>query len=338
MSAERVRVAVIGAGSFAQSHLAAYAQLERADVAWICDPDRDAAHAAAERWGVQRIAPDLDTVLADDDVQLVDLVTPVALHAPQAIQVLDAGRFVLCEKPMALGLEEATKVAEADRASAGNLMVKYHQRFDPVHERVRDGLAEQLWGAGLVAHIEILGDHLAALRSPHHWRGNPAMTGGGCLFESGSHLIDLAHFWFGPARRVTATATQLAAGNPDKGEDTATIVVEFESGTMMTLVGFWGAPGWDWRKEIFTSEQNRLSIETGSDNVLRRRDSHGGDEVIAVEEDWFDRSVSRSISHALDCAAGNARPLVSVEDSMQSMRTLDAAYRSIAGGHSVELA
>lgn len=333
-----MRVAVVGAGSFGQAHLRAYAGIERAEVAWVCDPDPDAAQEAARRWDVPHVAADLEQVLADDDVALVDLVTPVWLHAPQARAALAAGKHVLCEKPMATDLREALALAEAAAAAPGHLMVKFHQRFDPVHERLRDGLAEQTWGTGLVAHIEILGDHLAALRSREHWRGDPRLTGGGCLFESGSHLIDLAHFWFGPALRVTATAQQLAAGNPDKGEDTATAVVELEGGAVLTLVGFWGAPGWDWRKEVLTSAQVRLSVETGATNVLRLRDARGRDEVLASEEDWFARSVARSLAHAVDCAAGAAHPQVTVEDALASMRTLDAAYRSVREGRSVELA
>ncbi|CAM3561875.1 Gfo/Idh/MocA family protein [Occultella aeris] len=338
MAAEKVRVAVVGAGAFGQAHLRAYAQLDRADVVWVCDPDVDAARRAATEFGVPNVAADLEAVLADDGVQVVDLVTPVALHAPQAKAALEAGRSVVCEKPMALDLPEALALAEIAASSPGELLVKYHQRFDPVHERMRDLLADGTHGTGLVAHIEILGDHLAALRSREHWRGDPRLTGGGCLFESGSHLIDLAHFWFGPAARVTATTHQLAAANPDKGEDTATLVVQFTNGAVMTLVGFWGAPGWDWRKEVFTSHQARLSVETGASNALRLRGRDGTDQVLAVEEDWFARSVRRSLAHALDCAAGDAAPQVTVEDALASMRTLDAAYRSAREGRTVELA
>lgn len=331
-------IAIIGAGSFAQSHLAAISQLPNARVSWVCDPNVETARAVADAWGIPRVASDLETVLADEDVSLVDIVTPVMHHAPQARQALRAGRSVLCEKPMALDLEEALSLADLARESNGQFMVKYHQRFDPVHEELRDGLFDQRWGRGLVAHFEILGDHLAALRSPEHWRGDPRTTGGGCLFESGSHLIDLAHFWFGPAWRVTATAHQMAAGNPEKGEDTATMVVEFASGAVLTLVGFWGAPGWDWRKEVFTSQQARISVETGEANVLRHRDSRGNDAVLAVEQDWFQRSVRRSIAHAIECAEGRTAPLVSIDDALDSMRTLDAAYRSIREGRSVDVA
>lgn len=311
-AAQRVRVAVVGAGAFAQSHLAAYAHIDRAEVAWVCDPDLEAARRTAERWGVRSVAADLEDVLADDGVDLVDLVTPVALHAPQATSALTAGRSVLCEKPMALDLAEAEAVAAVAASARGELHVKFHQRFDPVHERVRDLLRD---GTGaVVAHFTLLGDHLAALRSRTHWRGDPRFTGGGSLFESGSHLLDLAHFWFGPATRVTATVHQLVADNPAKGEDTATVVVEFDGGVVLTLVGFWAAPAWDWRKDVFTADQVQLTVETGRDNVLRRRARDGASEVVAVQEGWFDRSVEASIRHVVECCAGDATPLVTVED------------------------
>ncbi len=333
-----MRVALVGAGSFGQQHLRAYSLLDGVEVAWICDRDPEAAVRAAASFGVPRATADLADVLEDPDVDLVDVVTPVASHAPQAIEALAAGKSVLCEKPMALNLDQAREMVAAEAASEGQLHVKYHQRFDPVHERVRDAIADGVYGEALTAHFSLLGDHMQALRSRSHWRGDPAVTGGGCLFESGSHLVDLAHDWFGPARRVTARRHQLAAGNPDKGEDTATLVVEFDSGAVMTLVGFWAAPAWDWRKDVFTSTQVRLTVLTGADNVLLMEDAAGRREQLAAQESWFERSVSASISHVLQCVRGEVAPRVTLADALMSMETLDAAERSATEGRTVELA
>src|SRR5690606_28803288 len=187
-----MRVALVGAGSFGQQHLRAYSLLDGVEVAWICDRDPEAAVRAAASFGVPRATADLADVLEDPDVDLVDVVTPVASHAPQAIEALAAGKSVLCEKPMALNLDQAREMVAAEAASEGQLHVKYHQRFDPVHERVRDAIADGVYGEALTAHFSLLGDHMQALRSRSHWRGDPAVTGGGCLFESGSHLVDLA--------------------------------------------------------------------------------------------------------------------------------------------------
>lgn len=331
-------VALVGAGSFGQAHLRAYGQIDRAGVTWVCDRDPDLARRVAQEWGVPRWTGDITDVLSDPDVELVDLVTPVALHAPQAIAALEAGKSVLCEKPMALDLDEALWMAEVAEAATGQLHVKYHQRFDPVHALVRDAVRDQRYGRALVAHISLLGDHTPALRSRTHWRGDPKMTGGGCLFESGAHLIDLAHFWFGPARHVTARTHQLAVDNPDKGEDTATLVVEFVGGEVLTLVGFWGAPAWDWRKDVFTSDQVRLGVTTGTDNVLVLERAGGDRETLAVQEDWFARSVQASIAHTLAAIAGEEEQAVPLPEALASMRTLEAAYRSEAEGRTVELA
>lgn len=337
MTDHRQQVALVGAGAFGVTHLRAYREIERAEVVWVCDRDAERARRTAEEWGIPRWTDDLVDVLSDSAVELVDLVTPVALHAPHTIAALEAGKSVLCEKPMALNLPEALRVAELAKKSPGQLHVKYHQRFDPVHMKVREAVLAGTYGNALVAHMALLGDHLAALRSRAHWRGDRAMTGGGCLFESGSHLIDLAHFWFGPAARVTARLDQLAAGNAQKGEDTATLVVEFSNGVVLTLVGFWGAPAWERRSDVFTDDQARLAVRAGKDNVLTLERSTGRTEVLAIEENWFARSVRRSMEHVLAAIAGEEAPIVPVGEALISMQTLEAADRSVLEHRTVEV-
>jgi predicted dehydrogenase len=329
-------VAVIGAGSFAQNHLRSFARTGRASVRWICDVDAATAERCARDHSVERSTTDLDAVLADPAVDLVDLVTPVHLHAAQAIRALRAGKSVVCEKPMAATLDQALEMVAAAEQAPGQLFVKYHQRFDPVHDRLRQVLADGTYGRPLAAHVRLLGDHLAALRSRSHWRGDPRLTGGGCLFESGAHVIDLLHFLFGRAVRVTARTHQLAAGNPAKGEDSASVVLEFAAGPVVTFTGYWAAIAWSWEKEIFTSDRSVLRIETGSSNALVHRGADG-DRVLAEQPEWFDRSVDASLAHFVDCCAGLDEPRSTLADVVEPMRTLDAAYRSAAGGTTVEL-
>lgn len=331
-----INVAVVGAGSFAQQHLDTYSRMTTAQVSWVCDVNADAAAQAASRFGVANTSQSFDEILEDPDVELVDLVTSVHLHASQAIQALEAGKSVLCEKPMAINLAESLRMVEAANRAPGRLFVKYHQRFDPVHERLRDLLVEQAYGRGLVAHFTLLGNHLEALQSTTHWRGDPKYAGGGCLFESGSHLVDLMHFWFGAAKRVTATTHQRAAQNPDKGEDTATMVVEFADGMVLTFVGFWASNSWEWRKRIFTSDQSELRVETSSSNLLIHA-TRNGDRILAEQDDWFRSSIDASINHYVHSCASGAPARFGLADFLQPMRTLDAAYRSAEEGRTIEL-
>ncbi|HEY8591166.1 MAG TPA: Gfo/Idh/MocA family oxidoreductase, partial [Naasia sp.] len=94
------RVAVIGAGAFAQVHLGILQELPRVELTWICDPNGDAAAAAAERFGAARSTPDYREALADDSVDAVDIVTPNHLHVGIAIAAAEAGKHVICEKPL----------------------------------------------------------------------------------------------------------------------------------------------------------------------------------------------------------------------------------------------
>lgn len=330
-----LNVAMVGAGSFAQQHLASLSNNPAVRLRWVCDVNESAADRTARDFSVERATVSFEDVLADDQVDLVDLVTPVHLHAPQAIAALTAGKSVICEKPMALSLAQAEEMVSAAQNSKGQLFIKYHQRFDPVHELLRSLVTDQTYGRALVAHFKLIGDHLAALQTNAHWRGDPRFTGGGCLFESGAHLIDLMHFVFGPARRVTAAVHQQAADNPDKGEDTASVIIEFGA-TVLTLVGYWGHSAWAWEKQVFTSDRSMLEVQTAQDNVLIH---HRGTEqkMLLTQPDWFNRSIDSSLTHYVNCVSGLEESRFTLAEQLEPMRTLDAGYRSAREGRTVEL-
>jgi predicted dehydrogenase len=161
----------------------------------VCGRNAEQAAAAAARLGWESSASDWKTLLTRDDVQLVDICTPGDTHAEIAIAALEAGKHVLCEKPLANTVEEAeamTAAAEAAAARGVRAMVGFTYRRVPAIE-----LARQMIAAGRLGDIrhiraQYLQDWIIDPDFPLVWRLQKDKAGSGALGDIGAHIIDLA--------------------------------------------------------------------------------------------------------------------------------------------------
>ena len=145
MDQGEIRLGVIGCGGFGLYALQQFAQVPGVKLAGMAGTHREAAHAAALRFGIPDIE-DVGKMLERDDIDLVYIATPPFLHHPQAMQALRAGKHVICEKPLAMTVAQADEmIAEAqqrDRLLVANLMQRYNPVSDAVGRLVRPGCWE----------------------------------------------------------------------------------------------------------------------------------------------------------------------------------------------------
>ena len=168
----------------------------------------------------------LTEALASRDVNAVYVASPVFLHAPQTIESLRAGKHVLCEKPMAMNYAEACSMVEAAEAAGKTLGVAYYRRGYPKLQRARELLAQGAIGQPLLAY-STCHDWLPGEDAARTWLLDPALAGGGPLYDVGSHRIDVMNFLFGEPARVTAQFSN--AVHALKVEDSATVMIEYRS-------------------------------------------------------------------------------------------------------------
>ncbi|HEY8589323.1 MAG TPA: Gfo/Idh/MocA family oxidoreductase, partial [Naasia sp.] len=160
------------------------------------------------------------------------------------------------------------------------------------------------------------------------WRGNPALTGGGLLFSSGSHTIDVLSSVFGPVSAVTAVNRQLVADDPGKADDNATVVLEHSGGAMSTFTGCWTA-----RQDSSTvidaisPDETLRAVTDGDDLVLLSITTTRTEELLRTRH-WFEDSNRRALEALTDYIGGGAAPPYSLDDILTSMTVLQAAYRS----------
>jgi 1,5-anhydro-D-fructose reductase (1,5-anhydro-D-mannitol-forming) len=174
----------------------------------------------------------LDEALADPEVHAVYVATPVFLHAPQTIQSLRAGKHVLCEKPMAMNEAEARSMVKTAEETGRTLGVAYYRRMYPKVQRAKElldaGAIGQPVVAELTCHGWFDGKKPGEDESDRNWLIDPALAGGGPLFDVASHRIDVLNFLFGRPGRVTGQFSN--AVHHYAVEDNATVLIEYPGG------------------------------------------------------------------------------------------------------------
>ncbi|MGA4838650.1 Gfo/Idh/MocA family protein [Streptomyces sp. G45] len=190
-------------------------------LAAVCGRDGTAVRAAADRLGWAAAETDWRALIARDDVDLVDICTPGDSHAEIAIAALDAGKHVLCEKPLANTVAEAEAMlaaAERARARGQMAMVGFNYRRVPALSLARDMVAAGRLGALRHVRLTYLQDWLVDPDFPLTWRLRRERAGSGALGDLGAHIVDLAQFLTGePIAGVSALTETFVRRRPVAG-------------------------------------------------------------------------------------------------------------------------
>jgi 1,5-anhydro-D-fructose reductase (1,5-anhydro-D-mannitol-forming) len=177
----------------------------------------------AEKYGC-KVYTDLAKALFDDQIDAVYVASPVALHAPQSILSLRAGKHVLCEKPMAINHAEAESMVKTAKEQNRKLGVAYYRRNYPKVTKAIQLIMEGAIGFPVMA-MATFHDWLPVDGKFRSWLIDPAMAGGGPLFDVASHRIDLMNYMFGEPHGVCAHLSNVI--HDLEVEDSATLIVEY---------------------------------------------------------------------------------------------------------------
>jgi predicted dehydrogenase len=230
MSQRDVRLAVIGCGGFGLYALQQFTQVPGVKLIGMAGTNRPAAHAAAERFGIPDIQ-DVEKLLARDDVDLVYIATPPFLHHPQALAALEAGKHVICEKPLAMTLGEADAMIATAHQRQLLLSVNLMQRYNPIYDAVSRLIQSQILGEMLHGYFE----NYASDENlpPHHWFWDRAKSGG-IFIEHGVHFFDLFTGWLG-AGCVVAAQRGIRPGSAPPIEEHVHCTVRYGTTTLVNF-------------------------------------------------------------------------------------------------------
>jgi UDP-N-acetyl-2-amino-2-deoxyglucuronate dehydrogenase len=245
---DTVRIGIVGTGKIFEQHAKACNSLGgRAKLLALADIDEARLQKAADQHSIPFAAGDYHSLLDRNDIDVITVCTPPVLHERVAVDALEAGKFVICEKPLAHTLESADRIIAVAKKHPGKLSTVYQFRYLPEVQRtlwLRDHgrMGKLLFGrfhrfAKFEAPARPAKNGKTAKpakkRSP--WWGQWQTAGGGVVMTQLIHEIDLMQHIFGRATEVTATMETLREAI--ESEDTCTATVRFESGALASCQG-----------------------------------------------------------------------------------------------------
>lgn len=308
-----IRVALLGSGYIQEFHARAVLEHPSAELVAVANWREQSANALAERYAIPRVTTDWNEIAEATDVDAAVVATPNALHAPQSVALLRAGKHVIVEKPMATSVTECDEMIDASRASGAFLMVAHCWRFrDEVRamrERVASGeLGEVVKTRGYGAH---------ATWGPEGWFVDPALAGGGALVDMGVHAIDTARFLLGdptPNRVCAAIGTRYGTYQVD---DDGVLLITWSNGTNSVVESGWWQPhvgGLEADTEVY-----------GTKGYARIWDPEPPSEDYKHDTQPM---YSAQMTEFLDAIAAGRQPRPSGEDGRVVMQVVEDAYRS----------
>ncbi len=294
-----LRVGIVGCGGIGQTHLQAYRALGITPTA-LADTSAAAREAAVAAYGGRPYA-DYREMFASEQLDAVSICTPPSLHRPIAEAALEAGIAVLCEKPMATTTEACEAMIATAERTGTLLSVGFCHRFQPHIERLKELIAAGTFGKVVMYRNRFAG-HLKDVENT--WFSKPSISGGGVLFDTLIHSVDLFRFLIGDPVQVQAVASTSAndLGPMLDVEDTAIIILRTSDGTVGSLEASWRTPPGEWFVTIYGTK-GAATVDYGTDELRVRLVGEDGWRVVDVEPG---NRFEREIASFLACVRGNA--------------------------------
>jgi predicted dehydrogenase len=329
-----LRVALVGCGIISESHVRAYKQFpDRARVTICCDIDPAKAAQRAAQVGDARVVTSYDDVLADPDVDAVEICTPHHLHRDAVIAAARAGKHILCQKPLGRTIEECDVMIDAAREAGVTLFYAEMMHTLPVVTIARDAIAAGRIGKMIGIHATYA-QWQGGVYMSTAWRYNPALSGGGALLDGGIHYLSLVHNLGGPVESVMCFTTRF---RPELGdEDTAALTLRFADGHLGSMFSTHAAGVWPPYPTMTVFGTEGMLAYGGPHGALtlHRADLPDGHEVMLKERgDPFVAMIGRYLDTVVDGADNPAPGEVGRED----LRIVLAAYESAQTGKEVRI-
>ena len=244
---------LIGCGDIARKRVArALGNSPQCEFIAVSRRQSDLAESFAREFGARKWYPDWQDLIRDEEVQAVYVATPVHLHAKQTIAAAEAGKHVLCEKPMALNVSECEEMMAACRANSVRLGIAYYRHFYPVVSRIKGLLESGEIGKRVLIQSNAFEWFNPAPDAARAWLLRKKDSGGGPMFDFGCHRIEVMEDLFGRVNRVAALSTTTLFDR--EVEDTAIASFQFENGTCGVLTVTHAAREAQDSLDIFVSE------------------------------------------------------------------------------------
>jgi len=318
-------MAQVGILSFAHVHAPGYARClrEMPDIALVAVADENAARgrAAVAEFGGEWYA-DYRALLARDDIEAVIVTAPNAYHREIVVAAAEAGKHVLCEKPLATTRHDALAMIAACREHQVTLMTAFPMRFSPPAIALRAAVQ-----AGEVGEpLAVMATHHGTM--PPGWFSDPAQSGGGAVMDHTVHVADLLRWIFG--REITRVYAEVDTRiHPGiAADDVAILLMEMDNGVFASLDPSWSRPAtwpiWGGLTIDVIGTGGVVAMNAFNQNFQRFDDRTGRYRLVP----WADGGDPAMLRAFFDAIANDTAPPVTGEDGLHAMEVALCAYES----------
>ncbi len=339
-----IKIGIIGSGKICQGpHMGAYDKIDNAKIVAICDIDEKKLEMVSKRYPDAKLYTDYKEMIANEELDAVDICTPNNIHSQAAIYALNQGLNVICEKPDAINAEEAEKMKKAAEDSGKTLMVIRNNRYRPTTKFLKDYIAEGKMGeiyAGRCGWIRRRG-----IPGWGGWFTDKAQSGGGPLIDLGVHIIDLAMYLMGNPKPVTVSGSTYSkfphtSYSKTDVEDLCMGFIRFDNGACLQIEFSWAS----------NIEYDQMFVELRGEKAGSRMSGIDRKFDIFTEECGTNVTIKPAIDdyncmnhheanirHFLDVIEGKAEPDFTPQQGVNMVKILEALYKSAELGHEITL-
>ncbi|MFB7249693.1 Gfo/Idh/MocA family protein [Microbacterium sp. NPDC056234] len=320
---DKIRIGLIGAGGIAGAHVEGYLRnTDKVVFAAVADPVRANAEARRGEDTSVQIFDDYRTMIAEAELDAVDICLPHHLHAEAIIAAAEAGLHVLCEKPLCMTMDEAAAIAEVADRTGVTIMCAHNQLFLPTVAEAKRLIEDGAFGR--VYEVRTTDSfHNGFTPESMGWRAHASTAGGGELIDTGYHPVYLLQHLAGAVpTEVTAMLSRHRLEFME-GEDSAQVLVRYDNGVVGVVTTSWAydaAPGTE--KFSLVGELGSMS----SDGVTLTYRLRGQDPVTISFEGVHD--IAAEVSHFAECLIEGKRPLHTHVEGIDVLGVILAAYES----------
>lgn len=352
----KIKVAIIGVGGISNEHIKGYLALpDEVELYAFCDINEKTLKEKGEKYGIKRLFTDYNEMLKDEAIDAVSVCTWNSEHAPATIAALNAGKNVLCEKPMAVTAEDAQRMQDAAEKNGKLLQIGFVRRYGNdckiVKEFIENGDLGDIYYSKAT--------YLRRDGCPGGWFSDKSRSGGGPLIDLGVHVIDLVRYLMGNPEPVSVYGAtfqklldrpginHLGRWTPQSAEneehifdveDLASVMIRFDGGQVL---------------HIEAAFSLNIKEDEGTIQLFGTKGGVKLDPDVEIFSDWnkhlvnttfaggtsidFENIFQREIAHFVDCVKTGKKTIAPAEDGVKLMKILNAAYKSAETGHEVIL-
>ncbi len=357
---KKLKVGLIGAGGIANgAHMPAWVKMDNAEIVAICDIKPEKAQKTAEKFGVNaQIFEDYHDVLNLAGLDAIDICTPNYLHSIIAVEALNKGLHVFCEKPDAVSVEEAEKMKAAAEKSGKTLMVMRNNRYMGVSAFAKKYIEEGRMGDIYAARCGW--QRRRGIPGKGGWFTTKAQSGGGPLIDLGVHMIDLTMWLMGNPKPVAVSgctyckfAETDVSDSPESKfgekkaegtfdvEDLAMGFIRFENGACMQIEFSW-ASNVERENRFFELRGTKSGAkwEAVGDRLAFFGEEYGStvDEIphVSAPNNGLNAH-GLNLSHFVDVVLNGKEPMFVPQQGVNMIKILEAMYKSAETGKEVQL-